>query len=125
MNRKGFTLIELLVVVVVIGILAALGIPKYASSKSKAYVTAMKSDLRNLLNAEETFFADSARYTTDLTKLKFVASSGVTPPVISVYAGAWAATNGHLQIASMHCAIGVNTANPLTAVSGEAEAACK
>src|SRR5215208_2770308 len=99
MNRRGFTLIELLVVVVVIGILAALGIPKYANSKSKGYVTMMKSDLRNLINAEESFFSDSARYTANLTSLGFKTSSGATPPVISVYAGAWSATNGHLQLA--------------------------
>ncbi len=60
--RKGFTLIELLIVVVIIGILAAIAIPKFASTKSKAYVTAMKSDLRNLATAEESYFSDSAAY---------------------------------------------------------------
>src|SRR5512136_426210 len=64
--RKGFTLIELLIVVVIIGILAAIAIPKFANTKSKAYITAMKSDLRNLVTAEEAFFADSVKYTTDL-----------------------------------------------------------
>src|SRR5690349_12323688 len=62
--RKGFTLIELLIVVVIIGILAAIAIPKFANTKSKAYVTAMKSDLRNLVTAEEAFFSDSTYYTT-------------------------------------------------------------
>jgi type II secretion system protein G len=63
-NRKGFTLIELLIVVVIIGILAAIAIPKFANTKNKAYKTAMISDLRTLVTAEEAFFADSTKYGT-------------------------------------------------------------
>ena len=59
LNRKGFTLIELLIVVVIIGILAAIAIPKFANTKNKAYVAAMKSDLRNLATYEESYAADS------------------------------------------------------------------
>jgi len=55
-NRKGFTLIELLIVVVIIGILAAIAIPKFASTKEKAYLASMRSDLRNLATTEEGFF---------------------------------------------------------------------
>src|SRR5213080_1117430 len=62
MNRKGFTLIELLIVVVIIGILAAIAIPKFANTKEKAYISSMKSDLRNMVTAEEAYFADSTRY---------------------------------------------------------------
>src|SRR5438270_13696690 len=62
MNRKGFTLIELLIVVVIIGILAAIAIPKFANTKAKAYIASMKSDLRNLVTAEEAYFADSVKY---------------------------------------------------------------
>ena len=80
-TRKGFTLIELLIVVVIIGILAAIAIPKFANTKSKAYVTAMKSDLRNLVTAEEAFFSDSSHYTTVLGNLKFNVSSGVNSPL--------------------------------------------
>ncbi len=62
MNRKGFTLIELLIVVVIIGILAAIAIPKFANTKEKAYIASMKSDLRNFVTAEEAYFADSLAY---------------------------------------------------------------
>ncbi|MGI8509003.1 MAG: type II secretion system protein [Gemmatimonadaceae bacterium] len=54
-NTKGFTLIELLIVVVIIGILAAIAIPKFAATKERAYVASMKTDLRNIVTAEEGF----------------------------------------------------------------------
>src|SRR3989442_7205747 len=63
MNRKGFTLIELLIVVVIIGILTAIPISKFASTKETAYIASIKSDLRNLVTAEEAYFADSVKYT--------------------------------------------------------------
>ena len=125
MKRKAFTLVELLIVVVVIGILAAIGIPKFANSKSKAYVTAMKSDLRNLVNSEEGFFSDSARYTANLISLNFKASTGVVAPTITTYPGAWTATNAHTQLAAINCGIAANTTNPLIVSAGDGEPACK
>ena len=58
-KKKGFTLIELLIVVVIIGILAAIAIPKFANTKEKAYVASMKADLRNLITAQEAYFSDT------------------------------------------------------------------
>ena len=79
LNRKGFTLIELLIVVVIIGILAAIAIPKFSNTKEKAYVAAMKSDLRNLVTAEESYFADNNVYgaLADLAPTYYNASAGV------------------------------------------------
>jgi len=125
MNRKGFTLIELLIVVVIIGILAAIAIPKFANTKSKAYITAMKSDLRNLVSSQESFFSDSAKYTTSTTALNFKASSGVNTPTIATGAGYWTATNSHTQLAGTACGIAVNTTNPTVATAGEGEPACQ
>ncbi len=61
-TRKGFTLIELLIVVVIIGILAAIAIPKFSDTKEKAYITAMKSDLKNMVSAAEAYFSDNNSY---------------------------------------------------------------
>ncbi len=61
-TRKGFTLIELLIVVVIIGILAAIAIPKFAETKEKAYISSMKSDLKNVATSAEAFFSDNNTY---------------------------------------------------------------
>jgi prepilin-type N-terminal cleavage/methylation domain-containing protein len=63
-KRKGFTLIELLIVVVIIGILAAIAIPKFANTKEKAVKSSLLSDLKNLATAQEAFYADSSTYAT-------------------------------------------------------------
>ncbi|MBM4193289.1 MAG: prepilin-type N-terminal cleavage/methylation domain-containing protein [Gemmatimonadetes bacterium] len=97
-NKKGFTLIELLIVVVIIGILAAIAIPKFANTKEKAYIASMKSDLRNLITAQEAYFSDNssvyASSTTALSKT-YKASSGVTVTVGTVTSTGWSATSSH------------------------------
>jgi prepilin-type N-terminal cleavage/methylation domain-containing protein len=126
-NRKGFTLIELLIVVVIIGILAAIAIPKFANTKSKAYITAMKSDLRNLVTAEEAYFSDSTKYTDVVGNLKYQNSTGVYAPNITTGSGLWSATVTHTQLQTplVTCGVAVNTTNPLVASAAEGEPVCK
>jgi type IV pilus assembly protein PilA len=78
MSNRGFTLIELLVVVVIIGILAAIAIPKFANSKEKAVLASMKSDLRNLVTAQEGFYFDNSDYAGGLTAGPQVNGTGGT-----------------------------------------------
>jgi prepilin-type N-terminal cleavage/methylation domain-containing protein len=127
MNRRsGFTLIELLIVVVIIGILAAIAIPKFSSVKQKGYKTQAISDLTSLRTAEETFFTDSNRYAA-LTELssKFSSTSGVGKPTIASSTSYWSATLTHPQIPGMTCGISVATANPINTAAGEGEPVCK
>jgi prepilin-type N-terminal cleavage/methylation domain-containing protein len=58
-HRKGFTLIEVVIVCVVLGILAAVAVPRYAGVKDKAYIAAMKADLHTIAIYEEQFAADN------------------------------------------------------------------
>jgi prepilin-type N-terminal cleavage/methylation domain-containing protein len=107
--KKGFTLIELLIVVVIIGILAAIAIPKFANTKDKAYVAAMKSDLRNLATYEEQYAADNngayfAGVATSLTPLQgFTPSQNVTITAVSVVGPplGWSASSVHSQSAKV------------------------
>ncbi len=97
-NRKGFTLIELLIVVVIIGILAAIAIPKFASTKEKAYITAMKSDLRNMMTAQESYFSDYGEYAGATTSLKgFSKTTNVTVHLSNTNVGkaGWYASATH------------------------------
>ena len=123
-GRKGFTLIELLIVVVIIGILAAIAIPKFANTKEKAVVASMKSDLRNLVTAQESFFSDNQDYagSVDATQTNGKAGAGkaaLSPSsgnVIAVKYGSaagWSATVTNPAVksaASDVCGIYVGTA---------------
>jgi prepilin-type N-terminal cleavage/methylation domain-containing protein len=124
MNRKGFTLIELLIVVVIIGILAAIAIPKFANTKEKAYIASMKSDLRNLVTAEEAFFADSVKYTTTIGAggIQFSTTSGVTGPTIATTTDGWTAWVAHTTTGKT-CAIYVGS-TALAPASKEGEPRC-
>ncbi len=63
-NQKGFTLIELLIVVAIIGILAAIAIPQFASYRQKAFDSAAQSDLRTIRTTLEGFYTDNYQYPT-------------------------------------------------------------
>jgi prepilin-type N-terminal cleavage/methylation domain-containing protein len=114
MHRNGFTLIELLIVVVIIGILAAIAIPKFANTKQKAYLASMKTDLRNLVTAEEAYFADSIKYANSVCAAAPCAGALFVPTTGNVLANpvktsdGWTATitNVNMTGANAHtCAI--------------------
>jgi prepilin-type N-terminal cleavage/methylation domain-containing protein len=110
-NRKGFTLIELLIVVVIIGILAAIAIPKFAATKDKAKLASVKTDLRNLMTAEEAYFSDYATYGTFAqlqTASGFSLSSGNAGTVTAVASGyTGTVTNSTITSALDQCEVQV------------------
>ncbi len=64
MNRKGFTLVEVLIVVIIIGILAAIGIPQFAASIEKAKGGEARAGLGHLQTGEKVYYAENEYYTT-------------------------------------------------------------
>ena len=110
-NRKGFTLIELLIVVVIIGILAAIAIPKFAATKDKAKLASIQTDLRNIITAQEAYFADFATYGTlaNLISTNMVSlSTGNTGDATAIASG-WTATvtNSSITAGKTNCTIRV------------------
>jgi len=69
-EEKGFTLIELLIVVAIIGILAAIAIPNFLNARSRATLSAVKADVKNLSTALETYQADNSVYPNTLAELE-------------------------------------------------------
>ena len=57
-NRKGFTLIELMIVVVIIGILAALAIPRFMQASTKSKQSEAKQILKQVYTMQRTFRQD-------------------------------------------------------------------
>ena len=87
LNRKGFTLIELLIVVVIIGILAAIAIPKFAATKDKAKLASVKTDVRNMMTAQEAYFSDYATYAADFSSLQAKTNSSLSNGNTATVAG--------------------------------------
>ena len=129
-DQKGFTLIELLIVVVIIGILAAIAIPKFSATREKAYFAAMKSDLKNLASQQEIYYSDYYTYTSNVTNLGFVQSEGVIiDGSISSTTSGWSATAYHTALGTgLGCAIYYGNSDAPgspTAPSQPGEVACK
>ncbi len=77
-SRCGFTLIELLIAVVIIGILAAVAIPQFASTKENAFDATAVADLRGAILAIEAYYADNMTYPSNITDLSFTLSPNIT-----------------------------------------------
>ena len=120
--RAGFTVVELIIVVAIIGLLATIIIPKFSSSREKALLAAMKSDLRNLATVQESRLADSGSYVTSFPAAIWSTSTGVTGPTITLTPTGWTARVGHTS-STKTCVIFVGS-TPLAPATKEGVPTC-
>ena len=125
-DNRGFTLIELLIVVVIIGILAAIAITNFGNSKERAMVAAMKTDLRNLVSAEEAFYSNGQVYyggAVPSAAMPYDPSDQITVTLSSASATGWAAEATHASTTKT-CAIFMGTGTPVAPATVEGRVAC-
>jgi prepilin-type N-terminal cleavage/methylation domain-containing protein len=126
-SRQGFTLIELLIVVVIIGLLAAIAIPRFANTKGKAVVSAMRSDLRNLTAAQESFWVENQTYYNGVVPapaLAFQPSAGVTITIVSSAASGWSAQATAPLLTPQTCVVFYGAAPPIPPATADGAVAC-
>ena len=124
-TQKGFTLVELLIVVVVIGILAAIAIPKFQNTKGKGYAATIKSDIRNLTSMQEDYFYFNETYASTLNQLSFAGTDGVTITIVEADGRGWSATATHPAAYPLTCAVFYGDAAPLAPATREAVIECE
>ena len=104
-KRRGFTLIELLIVVVIIGILASIAIPKFSATREKAFLSTMKTDLKNLASQQEIYHNTAFAYGNALATVGATVSDGVTISINEATGSGWAATASHAGLTAEHCGL--------------------
>ena len=124
-SSRGFTLIELLIVVVIIGVLSAVAIPKFQNTKGKANTASLKSDLRNLVTAEEAYFYENQTYTSSLVALKVALTSNVTITWGTVNASGWSAKVTHPLAYPIECAIFMGGVPAMAPATVEGQLLCQ
>ena len=123
--RRGFTLIELLIVVVIIGILAAIAIPKFQATKGKAYYAGMRSDLHNLTTAEEAYFYDHSAYSNSLDSVQFKPTRGDSVNITEATVSGWSATSQNPQSYPHFCALVLGNAAAVAPATEAGVVACQ
>jgi general secretion pathway protein G len=78
---RGFTLIEIMVVIVILGVLAALVVPRVLERPDEARAVAARSDIASIMAALKLYRLDNQRYPTTDQGLAALVTRPETPPV--------------------------------------------
>jgi prepilin-type N-terminal cleavage/methylation domain-containing protein len=119
----GFTLLEILVVCAILGILALIALPRMGNSRDRALEASLIADLRNLVTAEEGYFASNGVYSSSLALLN------VSPPLSNVVTineatgTGWSATASNPSI-TRRCYLFSGSATPIGSATSAGVTSC-
>lgn len=123
--RLGFTLVELMVCVLIVGLLAAFAVPRFANTTGKANVAAVKSDLHHLAQAQEAYFHERQAYAPNAGLLGVAPSRGVVLTIVGATATGWSAQAVHPAAVPVTCAVFYGQAAALAPATREGVVACR
>ncbi|HXI21350.1 MAG TPA: prepilin-type N-terminal cleavage/methylation domain-containing protein [Gemmatimonadales bacterium] len=121
--KRGFTLIEILAVLVIVAILAGLAFARLQTSKDRAAVATMTSDLRAISEEQEAYYFINRIYTTDLVALNARLSPGNVLTIHEATTSGWAGSVANPRV-SQQCYIVVGTATPVGSATADAGINC-
>jgi len=123
MRRQGFTFIEILIVMIVIGLLASLGIARLQSTKEKATLASMVSDLHGVVEEQEGYYFQHRTYSPTIDSLNPNPTAGNTITIQEATITGWSATVVNPKTAKT-CAVIVGSATPIGTANRDGVMTC-
>lgn len=118
---RGFTLVELLVVITLIGLIAAIALPRFSGTREKAHRAQAITDLRSLVTAQEAYWGDHRIYADDVSQLtEFNQTPQVVITIVETAGNGWSAQATHNSDSDIKCGFYTGPVTP-PAVTGIVE----
>jgi type II secretory pathway pseudopilin PulG len=122
----GLVLVDMLVLLVALALLLAVVVPELTAARRRSAQSALRSDLRALAVAQESYFYDHRVYAAappDLQAAGFHPSSGVRVVIHEATQTGWSATAAHPET-PVRCFLVVRGAAPVGTATRSGEIAC-
>ena len=122
-HLRGFTIIEMLAVMVVIGVLATIAFAKLQSTKDKATVASMISDLHAMAQEQEAYYFQNRSYSPTIDSLNSNPSPGNVPLVVAGNSAGWSGQVSNAKV-TKQCYIFVGAAAPIGSATRDGVVDC-